>query len=289
MTAKQLENATKMKHKKNIIIGSIKESFSLIKKHKKIVLNLLIIQVFFVGIMIFLQTFYQMQAFDAAQEVMDYLGAQDLSDLTVAKNIATGQSLLGDDPLVIYRGMMEVRRIMIHLIAYSVLAYLILGSISWALTDQLINKKIIKNVWKYSLKFMPVAFGLILLAIVLTYSGFRGIMASVLLEAEGSAWSYVYIFAAILLIYLMFVSFAMISKARYKVLLKESFDIAWRKSHIIVLTGVMNVAVILLVTLLVHLLSTMNMALLSLALIVLIFSFVWARIFFVLVVDNLKN
>ncbi|MBW2984810.1 hypothetical protein KY361_06840 [Candidatus Woesearchaeota archaeon] len=274
--------------KKNPITSSIKQSLALIKKHKNIALTLLILQIIFLGLMIGLQMNYQLKAFEAAQEIMDYLGEQDLSDIGVAEDIVMGSSLLGDDPLMISRNYRKIVSLMASLAIYSSLAYLLFGSLSWALTDQLIHKKGKKKFLSYMGGFCVLAIGFWVINSMLIYSGLKAMVARAVSGAGLGAFSLIYLVPALMVFYFMFISFALISKIKFKDILRKALMLGAKKANIMLLVYLINLVIIVSLSLLVHLLRNMNLALLSLGLILWVSSFVWARLFLVLAVDRIK-
>ena len=273
---------------KKIITGSLKQSFSLIKKHKKIALSLLILQIIFMGLIISLQVNYQVKALDAAQNIMQYLDQQDLSDIGVAEDIALGSNLLGDDPLMISRNYKEIVSLMTSLIVYSSLVYLLLGSISWALTDQLINKKNKKKFLSYMGKFCLLAISFWIINSLLIFSGSKAMITKAISGASLSAFSFIYLVPALIVSYFMFISFALISKLKFNDILKKTLKLGAKKANIMILVYLINLVVMISLTLLVYTLKNVNLALLSLGLILWVSSFVWTRIFLVSVVDKLS-
>ena len=217
---------------KKIITGSLKQSFSLIKKHKKIALSLLILQIIFMGLIISLQVNYQVKALDAAQNIMQYLDQQDLSDIGVAEDIALGSNLLGDDPLMISRNYKEIVSLMTSLIVYSSLVYLLLGSISWALTDQLINKKNKKKFLSYMGKFCLLAISFWIINSLLIFSGSKAMITRAISGASLSAFSFIYLVPALIVFYFMFISFALISKLKFNDILKKTLKLGAKKANI---------------------------------------------------------
>ncbi|MBW2980832.1 hypothetical protein KY360_05440 [Candidatus Woesearchaeota archaeon] len=271
----------------NLITTSLKQSFKLVKKHKRIVLGLLILQIIFLSLMIGLQMHYQMKAFEVAEVVMEYLDQQDLSDIEVAKNIVTGSNILGDDPLMIYRNYRKIAGFMVRLSIYSLVVYLVFGSLNWALTDQLIYGKNKKRFLAYIGKFCLLAMGFLALIFLLAYSSLKGVIGGLILETLTSG-NFVYLILGLALLYFMFISFALISRIKFKEILRKALMLGAKKAHIILLVYLINLVIIVLLVRLVHFLSTKSIFLLSLALLLLLFSIVWTRIFLVLVVDKLK-
>ena len=273
----------------NPIKSSLNQSFVLIKKHKRIFVGLLLLQIIFLSIIIGLQVYYQVQALASAQEVMDYLQEQDLGDIAVAKNIIKGSSILGENAEIIARNYQVIRSLMLRLGLYSLLAYLVFGSLMWALTDQLIHKKNKKKFIKYLGKFLLLALGFIAVIFVLLFSGLRGILAAYFTELSLNPGDFVYLILGLIFTHFMFVSFSLISKVKLKDLLKTAFDLGAKKAHIILIAYLINTVILFVLIQLVHALSQRNMVILGIGLILMIFSFVWTRIFLFLTVNKLKG
>jgi cbb3-type cytochrome oxidase cytochrome c subunit len=79
---------------KNTILTSFKQSFAIIKKNKTIFLVLFLLQLLFFSLIFIVNLNYQTKILESVTNVMDYLSQQ---------NLAEGENIFGDDPLMIHR------------------------------------------------------------------------------------------------------------------------------------------------------------------------------------------
>jgi hypothetical protein len=273
----------------NVIKSSLSKSLTVIRKHKGIIAVLLILQIIFVSLFLGLQVYYQAQALETAQEVMAYLGQQDLGDIAVARNIIDGSNILGDNAAMIASNYRIIKDLMIRLGIYTLIAYLVFGSLMWALTDQLIHKKNKKKFLKYIGKFCALALGFIAVIFLLGFSGLKEIIGNNIIGESINPGSVVFLILGVILVHFMFVSFSLISKVKFKDLLKTTFILGAKKAHIVLIAYIINTAVIFALTQLVHGVREKNIAVLGISLLLLIFSFVWTRIFLFLSINKLKG
>ncbi len=272
--------------KKNIILKSLKETFSLIRKHKLLILVLFLLQILFFSVLTFTQINYQVAIATNLQSMSQSLDNLALDDETIAQKISEKGDILDISGIYAsYDKIMETLRI---LIIVSFLIFAVMNGINWAFTDNLIKKKSIKQFFTYLWKFILLAllYGVVILTLLFLFirTAFMG------LETGDNP-----VFIALLLIlglvafYFMFISFALIGKANLKDIFKKTFKIGIKKAHVILLAYMMNLAVIVLFFYLLYLIIEVNFVLFFIVTLLFFFIFVLTRIFFILVVDKLRK
>ena len=88
---------------KHIVISSLKESFLLIKKNKRIFLLIFVLQILFFSLVIMANAYYMPQILQSTQDVIDYAESLDINPQNVNIGILQQKNPLGDDPLRISR------------------------------------------------------------------------------------------------------------------------------------------------------------------------------------------
>ena len=128
-----------MKQKK-IILRSLRESFSVIRKNKRIVLSLLILQLILFSLMFFVNIKYQSKMLESTQAIIEYMEKQKFDQASLGLSLLQQKSVLGDDPLLISRNFSAIAYNLKFLIFYTLIIFILLNGFIWFLTCNLINK-----------------------------------------------------------------------------------------------------------------------------------------------------
>src|SRR3989344_1257217 len=88
---------------KHIVTSSLKESFLLIKKNKRIFLLIFVLQILFFSLIIMANAYYIPQILQSTKDVIDYAEALNINPQTANVDILQKKNPLGDDPLLISR------------------------------------------------------------------------------------------------------------------------------------------------------------------------------------------
>jgi len=275
--------------KNNIIFSSIKESFKTIKKNKMVFLVLFLLQLLFFSLMFFVNLYYQPKIMDSVINVMDYVSKQNPED---------GENILGEDPLMIHRNyedmfynlrLMAVWCFFIFVFVNGSIFYLI----SKLIYDKKFNFKICfekgkentKEFFIYLLKFGVACLIFFLLIFSFLYSTFKGSLFSIVNSI--GLFNAGYLLIVFALAYFMYLAFSLLYKIK-KNIFRKLFDVGIKKTHIILLTYLINLVIILILFLLVTLLIEANLILITLVILLSILAFVWSKIFLVIVVEKLS-
>ena len=274
--------------KKKIIFSSFKESFKTIKKNRMVFLVLFLLQLLFFSLMFFVNLYYQPKIMDSVINVMDYVSKQ---------NPADGETILGEDPLMIHNNYEEMVYNLSLLAVWCFFIFVFVnGSIFYLISkliyDKNFNFKICfekykentKEFFVYLLKFGIVCLIFFLLIFLFLYSTFKGSLFS-MVNSIGS-FNPASLLIAVVLAYFMYISFSLLYKVK-KNIFRKLFDVGAKKAHIILLTYFINLVIILILFLLITLLIEANLILITLVILLSILAFVWSKIFLVSVVKKL--
>ena len=217
---------------------------------------------------------------DSASVIVETLENQELTDEDVAMDFLQQQSLM-EGSFALYNASKEVTKNVGILVALVLIIYVSLGGLIWSLTDQLLNKKKPKQFLAYIAKFalITVICGL-LTFIILMLAGSR--------LKEELSFNYLWLILLVFVFYFVFISYSLIGKLKLKDLAKQTFLIGIKKAHYILLAYTTNILAIFLFGFIMYLLIEGFILLLTIAMILFILVYVWARLFLVIFIDNIK-
>ena len=140
---------------KNLILNSLKESFLIIKKSKKKIFLLFVLQIFLVSLISYIGLLFLPGVFESTQEIFVYLDQQNFDDTTIGLDILQQKNPLGDDPLLVGRNYDNIVYNLKLFVSYSLLVFIMLNGFIWFLTSNLTNKKniTVKGFFMYAIKF----------------------------------------------------------------------------------------------------------------------------------------
>lgn len=275
----------------NIISNSLKESFSIIKKNKKIFLLLFILQVIFISLISFINVNYQTKMLQSTKSIIEYLDELNTDETSFGLDLIQRKSPLGPDPLLISRNFNYIIYNLQFLLAYSLIIFILLNGFIWFLTSNLVYKKslIIKKLPKeffvYVLKFGFIMIIFSFLIYLFGYSTLKSFLNPLLAQTAN--------FTPLLLItlalfYFIYIAFSLLSKIKLKYLIRNLFKIGIKKAHIILSAYIIIIIVISTFSSLSFYLIEKNLFLLFISTILTILTLIWSRIFLILVVEKLS-
>ena len=116
---------------KNIILTSLKESFTQIFKNKSLFLLLIILQIIFFIFLSLISSIYIPKIQQNAKLMYDYLNQQKLDEISVTQNILQQKNILGDDPLSLSRYFSEIIKNFRIYLAYIFILSVVFISAIW--------------------------------------------------------------------------------------------------------------------------------------------------------------
>jgi len=259
------------------ILSSLKQSVNIIKKNKSSVLILLIIQLLFFGILSFSASKTLVPALTSFVDIREYMDNIDLNKVDPESPFTSG--MLGDDPLMIYNNAKQIVAYSITFIITFLLSFALINGTSWYLTNKLINKKT---------KFLPYILNFALISVIYLLL-FGLILFNLSKNIVFGLSSIVYLLALILLIllalitYFSFIALAFSDK-ELKQIPKKAFSLSIKKPSTLITTFLISIAIKIILFTIISFILEMNFWLLVFVLLILTFSFVFARIFFNVVV-----
>ena len=287
-TRSLLQNIIKMS--KKIILGSLKESIALIWKNKSFFVFLFTLQVIFFIAFSLISYNYISKMVESQKAIEDYLSQQNLDEDAVTENILQQKSIFGGDPLSISRNFNDtVKNFRIYLI-YIFILLIVFISISWALTFKIINKTNLKqfiNIFSKNIIILLFYLGLIFLFF------FSLLNISITQLAQQSSMLFIkyfiFLVISIILAYFMFISLSLINHVELNNIVQKTLSIGIRKIHYVLSAYLINLFLLGTSIILLYYFIEKNSFILLLSIILLIFSFVFGRIFIINVVEKLKK
>lgn len=272
----------------NILINSLKESFISIWKNKSLFFLLFLIQIIFFIILAALSYHYQSKIIESSNAIFDYVSKQKLDDATVAQNVLQQKNLLGDDPLSISRNFRDIVRNFRIYLAYVFIFLTIFLSVSWTLTNRLINKPNFKKLVKHLSKSLIILLFYLGLIFAFFYSLLGISITQIASESAQLVSKFVpFLIFSIVLIYFMFVSLSLLKNTELKNIIQRTLSVGIRKAHYII---AVYLVIIILLGLSIYLLLNFlekNLFILLLSLLLMVFSFVFGRILMTNAVEKL--
>jgi len=261
-------------------LNSINQTISAIKNNKfKVFLIFFIQTLFFISLtLISYKTI--VPATEEAKTAMDYY---DTINITEDSGMF---GYLGDNPATVFDSYKNIAKYLKILGIASILSFIILNGLIWALADNLTDKKNLKEFLIYLLNFTIIAAVSILAFYAFIFQSLKS--ALIQLPAALPQLSLLLTITLILL-YLMFTAIAMIKKRDIKEIAKLTFKISIKKFHKIIPACIINILIMSLFFYLISITIEANMIILSIVIILFVFSFVVMKIFLIETVNNLAK
>ncbi len=273
---------------KNIILSSLKESFALIWQNKFLFSLLFIIQIIFFVIFSLINLNYQTKMLEKAKEITDYLSNQRLDEFAVSSSILQQKSILGDDPLLISRNFNEILKIFRIYLVYIFVLLILFTSFAWTLTNRLVHKNNLKQSIKYFFKAFIILLFYLGLIFLFLFS-LVNISLNEITESSKILARYLpFLIFSIVLVYFMFISIALLHKVELSNMVQKTLSIGIKKAHYTLSVYFINIFLFSASATLLFYSIENNLFILFLSIILLIFSFVFGRVFMINVVEKLS-
>lgn len=274
--------------RKNIILGSLKEAFELIWKNKPIFFLLFAIQIILFAALFLITLNYEKKIMESAKAAGDYISKQKLDEASVTSSILSRKSILGEDPLAISRNMNAIAiNFRIYLI-YTFALLVFFATISWAITGRIIRKNGFMESAKCFLKIFAVLSFYLGMIFLFFYSIANIPFAELGADAAKLFAKYVpFLIVSPILLYFMFVSVSLLHRTELKNIVQKTLTLGIKKAHYILAVYLINIFLFgFSAFLLLHFIEE-NLFFLLLSLMLMVFSFVFGRIFMINVADKL--
>src|SRR3989338_6600182 len=284
----QVKSAANHKMPKNIILNSLKESFSLIWRNKSLFALLLALQIIFFAAFSIISYNYVPKMVESQKAIEEYLSSLKFDDVSVAANIQQQKNILGDDPLLISRNFNEiVKNFRLYLI-YIFLLLIFFISMSWAITCKIIKKISFKGLTTIFLKNLAVALLYLGLIFIFFFSLLNIPLSGVAAESSKLLTKYVpFLVFSIILSYFMFVSISLLHNTELKDIVQKTLMVGIKKGHYILAVYFIDIFLFAVSIILFYYFIEKNLFILLLSILLLVFIFVFVRIFMVKVVERL--
>lgn len=263
-----------------MIQTSLKKTLSIIKKNKSKIFLIFFLQVIFFIILSIISYHTILPSMQHAKNVMDYYNEINITE----SPDMFGK--LGEDPLMIYENYTKMMFYLRFMILFFLLTFVIINGLLWTLSNNLLNKKDLKQSLNYFSTFGIVTLIFSLLVYILIFNTLRASLA----ELEYNLLPLIGILVlSIILIYFLFISFSLIHKRKPKDILKLTFRIGIFKFPKIILIYLINLIIISFFSFLLYLTIELNIIFLFITIILFVLSFVFTRLFFMISINDLKK
>lgn len=274
---------------KNIILGSLRESFASIWKNKSLFLLLFLLQIAFFVVFSAVNLTYQTKILENTKTITDYLSQQNLDEASATESILQQKSILGDDPLMISKNFDEIVRNFRIYFGYVFILLIFFMSVAWAITYRLLKKINLRQLTGIFLKNIVVL--LFYLGLIFIFF-FLLLNVSITQLAEQNSMLFakysVFLIVSVILAYFMFISISIANHIKLKNIVQKTLSIGIRKAHYVLSVYFINLFLLFISMSLLYYSIENNPFILLLSIILMIFSFVFGRIFLINVVDKLK-
>lgn len=271
---------------KNIILNSLKETFVFSWKSKWLFALIFILQIIFFAAFSVVSMVYQTRILESAKSITDYIGNLNMTDVSAAQDILHQRNVLGDDPLSISRNFGEIQRNFRFYMAYSFILIVFFISILWSLTVQIRHNNSLNH-------FIKIFSGITIVSafyLGLIFSFFIFLFSISFTEIANAGLLYTYapfLIFSIVLLYFMFISLSIIHKVELKDIVQKTVMIGLKRAHYILAAYLINIFLFLISTLLLVYYFKTSIFITFFAIMLMILSFVFGRIFIFSVVDKL--
>ena len=278
---------------KHIVTSSLKESFLLIKKNKRIFLLIFVLQILFFSLIIMANAYYIPQILQSTKDVIDYAEALNINPQTANIDILQKKNPLGDDPLLISRNYNEIIKNSLFLLLSVFAVFALVNGLVWYLASNIEKSKSLKSL--FSLKNL-LSYLLRFFAVAMVLSAFLYIFAYNLVNIAFSSFLSVkpvnfipLLLMAIVVIYFIYILMPILDKIKLISLAKSSFSIGTKNFIPVIISYLIILILIIACLFLVFYLIELNLFLLLIAVLLSIFVFAWAKIYFSIVVKKLSG
>lgn len=291
---------------KNILLNSLKESFSIIWNNKSLFALLFALQIIFFAIFFSISLTYQTRILESAKAITDYadyLSQQKLDDVSVASSILQQKNILGDDPLSISRNFNEMVKNFRLYLMYTFILLVIFMAISWMITIRMVYGKIYGKKFLRDMRVSEFASSLAhkslvkIFFILLFYLGliflfffsvFNVSLMGIGAESAKLFTKFIpFLILSIILIYFMFISLSLSHNTELKNVVQKTLSIGLKKAHYILAVYFVNIFLLSISITLFYYFREKNLFVLLLSIILMILSFLFGRIFMIKAVEKI--
>ena len=275
-------------HCKNIVLSSLKESLISIWKSKLLFILLFFLQIAFFIIFAITSYHYQTKIIENANNIFNYLNNQQLSEADVTERLLHGKNVLGDDPLSISRNFNSiVKNFRIYLV-YVFVFIIVFMSTSWSITSRIVNKINFKQLTSNFLKMFVVLMFYLGLVFSFFYSLLNISFTEIAVENAKFLTKYlIFMIFSVILVYFMFVSISLLHNTGLKDIVQKTLSVGIKKIHYILAVYFINILLFISSIFLLLYFIEKNLFILFISIVLMVFSFVFGRIFMVNVIEKL--
>ncbi|MEK6892452.1 MAG: hypothetical protein AABX25_04660 [Nanoarchaeota archaeon] len=228
---------------------------------------------------------YQTRIYESTKAISDYMQQQQLDDISVTQNILQQKNILGDDPLSISRNFNNVILNFRLYLIYTFIILIIFIPLLWTLSGKLFGHINLKHF----LRNIIVVFCYLILIFIFFYS-ITNISFSEAALSSGFVLKYlIFLIAAIVLFYFMFISLSLAKNTQLKNILPKTLRVGIKKIHYMLAVYLINLILVILSLFLLIYFIEKNFAVVASSILLFIFSFIFRRIFMLRVVNKLEN
>ena len=268
-------------HLSNTMIkSSLQKTLSIIAKNKTKILLIFFLQIlFFIALsLIFYHTLNP--AMEHAKNALDYY---DKINTTQAEGMS---GIIGEEPFVIYDSYKKMMYYLELMALFSIISFIVINGVVWAFSDDLINKKDLKQFLAYLFNFGIISLAFILVEYALIFNTFKVSLLET--ESNGSLFPLIGILLlSVVLIYFFYISLSIIDKRNLKEIARLTFLVGIFKFPFILLIYLINLIIFGLFSYLIYLTIELNIAILSIVVILFVCSFVFVRLFLIIGINDL--
>lgn len=249
---------------------------------------LFILQIIFFAVFSLINYHYSAKIIPSSQAIYEYLGRQDLDEASAADKILQQKSILGDDPLLISRNFNEIVKNFRIYAAYAFVLLVIFLSVAWALSNKFIGKHSkFKEIFFRNFMILLSYLGLIFLFF---FSLINISIIQLTTEASKLYSKYlVFLAVSLILTYFMGVSLSLAGRTELKNIVQKTLLVGIKKAHYILAVYFINALLFGISAFLFYYSIEGNVFTLMIAVLLLVFSFVFGRILMINVTEKLED
>lgn len=231
---------------------------------------------------------YQVKILENVKSISDYLSQQKLDDVSVAASIQQQKNILGEDPLLISRNFNDIIKNFRLYLIYIFLLLIFFISINWAITNRLVYKTNLMATSKNFFKNFIASLAYLGLIFLFFFSLLNIPLSGVAAESSKLLTKYVpFLLFSIALVYFMFISISLMHNTRLKNIVQKTLMIGIKKAHYILAVYFINILLFTVSVISFYSFIEGNFFILLLSILLMVFSFVFGRIFLAKVVEKL--
>ena len=227
---------------------------------------------------------------ESSKAMSDYIANQKFDEVSLTQKILQQKDILGPDPLSISRNFNDMIKNFRILLAYTFILLIFFMSVNWTITHKLVYKGQLKKPLKDFFKIFSILFFYLGLVFLFFFSLLDISLTEAAMQGTKLFGKYlVFLLISIVLFYFMFISISLLGKAALKDVAQKTLIMGIRKLRYILAVYLMNIILFgILIFLFIYFIE-ISFFIVVLAMILLIFTFVFSRIFMLNVVEKLDN